>query len=119
MSWNIWISINKYIFKDRRPVSKLIIYNILEQLQAHTVNALPKQNRRLNGLEQEYVYPISFFDGAFVNKIGGTGVHLMISKDYFFFINGMWSEHQHPGRTPYSLGITGLFKNCWATISAH
>ena len=84
MSWNIWITRNKYIFKDRRPVAKSVIYNILEQLQAHTVNALPKHNRRLNGLEQVYVYPISFFDGASMNKIGGTSIHLMISKDYYF-----------------------------------
>ena len=51
MSWNIWITRNKYTFEDRRPVSKLVISNILEQLQTHTMTVLSKWNRILKGLD--------------------------------------------------------------------
>ena len=37
-------------------------------------------------MNQSLLYPIGFFDGAFVNRNGGTGVYLMISKDHFYCI---------------------------------
>ena len=37
-------------------------------------------------VNQSMVYPIGFFDGAFANNNGGTGVYLVISKEHFYYI---------------------------------
>ena len=84
MTWHIWITRNKVIFEDHGIVTKIVILNILEQLQIHIVTAHPKYNKRLNGLEPFYDFPVNFFDGASTNKTGGTGVHLILSKEHFF-----------------------------------
>ena len=37
-------------------------------------------------VSQSMIYPIGFFDGASANNNGGTGVYLVISKEYFYRI---------------------------------
>ena len=100
------------IFEDYKPNLNFTIKNISEQLQVHVVTAQPRSNRRLNGVAPVYDYRVGFFDGASKNRIGGIGVHLIISKEDFFCIiyNRMWSKYQHSGITSFPLGSIGIFK---------
>lgn len=84
MTWQLWITCNRIIFENYRSCAQLTIHIILDQLHRYEVKVAARTNRRLFGMEPVYEYPVGFFDGASANRIGGVGVHIILSNEHYF-----------------------------------
>ena len=81
MTWQLWITLNRVIFDNCRPSVQQSI-----QLHRYEVKDAISSKRRFIGLEPVYEFLVEFFDGASAKKIGGVGVHIILSKEHHFHL---------------------------------
>ena len=84
LSWQIWLTRNKCVFEDKQPNIFHVVHSIRNQLRLYRVTNQQKHKRRTIALALILDFLVGFFDGASTNRMGGRGVHLLLSQDHYF-----------------------------------